>query len=73
MSSAEAAAHPSSAAQLHIDCARAHLDSEFTALVGESYHRAYRIMIEVLQLTELEEVLLHRQRPQAEMRTFCRV
>ena len=41
------------AAQVHIDSARRQLDSEFTALVGESYHRAYRIMIEVLQLTEV--------------------
>ena len=52
-----------SAAQVCIDDARRLLDSEFTALVGESYHRAYRIMIEVLQLAELEEIIAHRQRP----------
>ena len=49
------------AAQVHIDSARRQLDSEFTALVGESYHRAYRIMIGVLQLSELEEIILHKQ------------
>jgi len=53
------------AAQLYIDQARRQLDSEFTALVGESYHRAYRIMIEVMQLSELEEIIQHRERPAA--------
>jgi len=53
------------AAQVHIDQARRQLDSEFTALVGESYHRAYRIMIGVLQLSELEEIILHKQQPAA--------
>ena len=51
------------AAQTHIDDARTLLDPEFTALVGESYQRAYRGMIHVLQLCELEEILLHQQRP----------
>jgi FKBP12-rapamycin complex-associated protein len=54
-----------SAARLHIDEARRQLDSEFTALVGESYNRAYRIMIEVLQMSELEEIILHKERPVA--------
>ena len=53
------------AAQVHIDQARRQLDSEFTALVGESYHRAYRIMIGVLQLAELEEIILHKQQTAA--------
>ena len=59
------------AAQLHIDQARRQLDSEFTALVGESYHRAYRIMIEVLQLTELEEIIQHRRSPEGMNRAAC--
>ena len=39
------------------------LDPELTALVGESYHRAYRIMIQVQQLAELEEIILHKAAP----------
>ena len=54
-----------SAAQNHIDQARRQLDSEFTALVGESYHRAYRVMISVLQLAELEEIIQHKEHPYA--------
>ena len=53
------------AAQLAIDEARQQLDSAFTALVGESYQRAYRTMVEVLQLAELEEIIMHKQRPNA--------
>jgi len=48
-------------AQAHIDNARMQLDSEFTASVGESYRRAYRGMIQVQQLSELEEMLLHKK------------
>ena len=51
------------AAQVHIDEARWQLDSEFTASVGESYRRAYRGMIRVQQLSELEEMLQHKQEP----------
>ena len=52
-------------AQVHIDDARTLLDSEFTALVGESYHRAYRPMIHLLQLAELEEIVTHQTDPEA--------
>jgi serine/threonine-protein kinase mTOR len=52
-------------AQAHIDDARRILDSEFTASVGESYRRAYRSMIQVQQLSELEEMLQHKQEPNA--------
>ena len=48
-------------AQTHINQARRQLDSKFTALVGESYHRAYRNMISLLQLCELEEIIQHRK------------
>ena len=50
-------------AQGHIARARVLLDPELTALVGESYHRAYRIMIQVQQLAELEEIILHKSSP----------
>jgi len=52
-------------AQAHIDDARRQLDSEFTASVGESYRRAYRGMIQVQQLSELEEMLVHKEDPNA--------
>jgi len=52
-------------AQAHIDDARRLLDSEFTASVGESYQRAYRSMIQVQQLSELEEMLHHKEAPSA--------
>ena len=42
-------------AQRHIDSARVQLDSEFTALVGESYHRAYRVVVRVEQLADVRE------------------
>ena len=44
-----------------IDRARHLLDAELTALVGESYSRAYRFMVTAQQLAELEEVLLLRR------------
>ena len=50
--------------QLHIDRARSLLDAELTALVSESYSRAYRMMVTLQQLAELEEVLLLRRAPQ---------
>ena len=46
-----------------IDAARRGADSELTALVRESYHRAYRVVVRVEQLAELEEVILHLERP----------
>ena len=38
-------------------CMRRFLDAELAALVGESYDRAYRVLIQCQQLTELEEVM----------------
>ncbi|KAL1495778.1 hypothetical protein AB1Y20_016640 [Prymnesium parvum] len=49
----------------HIDDARRQLDSELTASVGESYRRAYSSMIQLQQLSELEEMLLHKEEPNA--------
>ncbi|KAF4675377.1 phosphatidylinositol kinase- protein kinase tor1 [Perkinsus chesapeaki] len=37
------------------------LDGELTALIGESYTRAYRCLIKVQQLTELEEIIKYKQ------------
>jgi FKBP12-rapamycin complex-associated protein len=39
-----------------IDSARDLLDTELTAMAGESYQRAYNAMVEVQKLVELEEV-----------------
>ena len=44
-------------AHLLIDSARDLLDTELTAMAGESYQRAYNAMVEVQKLAELEEVL----------------
>jgi len=43
--------------QKYIDASRALLDTELTALFGESYQRAYTSMVRVQQLSELEEVM----------------
>ncbi|CAG5108662.1 Similar to Mtor: Serine/threonine-protein kinase mTOR (Rattus norvegicus), partial [Cotesia congregata] len=40
-----------------IDNARDLLDTELTAMAGESYQRAYNAMVEVQKLAELEEVI----------------
>ena len=49
------------AARRCIDRSRYLLDTKLTALVGESYRRAYGVMVRVQQLSELEEVILRRQ------------
>ncbi len=53
------AAAPSSIwqARAHIERALRLLDAELTPLVGESYQRAYRLMVSLQQLAELEEML----------------
>eukprot|EP00002_Diphylleia_rotans_P028068 TRINITY_DN5657_c0_g1_i3.p1 TRINITY_DN5657_c0_g1~~TRINITY_DN5657_c0_g1_i3.p1 ORF type:complete len:1876 (-),score=390.71 TRINITY_DN5657_c0_g1_i3:1816-7443(-) len=48
-------------AQLFIDSARVKLDTELTALIGESYDRAYNQVVKVQQLTELEEMILYKR------------
>ena len=48
-------------ARLHIDQARELLDSELSALVGESYQRAYRSIVQVQQLAELEEIIVYKE------------
>jgi FKBP12-rapamycin complex-associated protein len=42
------------------DC-RDLLDTDLTALVGESYSRAYSLVVRVQQLAELEEVISYKE------------
>lgn len=48
-------------ALLHIEKARDLLDTELTALLRESYNRAYNVAIRVQMLSELEEILEYKQ------------
>ena len=47
-----------------ISMARDVLDTELTALVGESYNRAYGAMVQVQLLSELEEVIEYKMHPE---------
>lgn len=47
-----------------VDKARSSLDAEMTALVGESYSRAYHLMVSVQLLSELEEITQCLVRPE---------
>ena len=53
-----------SLAQTLIDSARDLLDTELTALSGESYQRAYGAMVQVQMLAELEEVIQYKILPE---------
>ncbi|KAK4466461.1 target of rapamycin [Cladorrhinum samala] len=44
-----------------IDQAREGLDTELSALVSESYNRAYQVVVRVQMLAELEELILYKQ------------
>ena len=48
-------------AQLYIDRCSESVDGSLTALVGESYTRAYRSIVRLQQLSELSEVLSYQQ------------
>lgn len=48
-------------AMQHINSCRALVDTELTALVGESYDRAYNKIVLVQQLSELEEIVEFKQ------------
>ncbi|KAK7869671.1 hypothetical protein R5R35_010033 [Gryllus longicercus] len=52
------------AAQQLIDSARDLLDTELTAMAGESYQRAYGAMVSVQMLAELEEVMQYKLVPE---------
>ncbi|KXN68609.1 hypothetical protein CONCODRAFT_30892, partial [Conidiobolus coronatus NRRL 28638] len=47
-------------AQAYIDRTRNILDSELTALIAESYSRAYPIIVQIQMLSELEEVIQYK-------------
>ncbi|XP_017768823.1 PREDICTED: target of rapamycin [Nicrophorus vespilloides] len=51
-------------AQRYIDMARDLIDTELTAMAGESYERAYNAMVVVQMLAELEEVIQYRLIPE---------
>lgn len=48
-------------AHLHISKARDGLDTELSALLGESYTRAYSVIVRVQMLAELEEIITYKQ------------
>ncbi|KZF22892.1 phosphatidylinositol 3-kinase tor2 [Xylona heveae TC161] len=48
-------------AALHIERAREGLDTELSALLGESYNRAYTVVVRVQMLAELEEIITYKQ------------
>lgn len=48
-------------AQLHIEKARDGLDTELSALLAESYTRAYGVIVRVQMLAELEEIITYKQ------------
>ncbi|KAI9699935.1 MAG: phosphatidylinositol kinase- protein kinase tor1 [Bogoriella megaspora] len=49
------------AAQVHIERAREGLDTELSALLGESYNRAYSVIVRLQMLAELEEIITYKQ------------
>lgn len=50
-----------SEAEMYIDRTRNMLDTELTALVGESYNRAYATVVRVQMMAELEEIIAYKQ------------
>ncbi|KAI9820202.1 MAG: phosphatidylinositol kinase- protein kinase tor1 [Pycnora praestabilis] len=48
-------------ASMHIQRAREGLDTELSALLGESYNRAYSVVVRVQMLAELEEIITYKQ------------
>ena len=45
----------------HIEKAREGLDTELSALLGESYNRAYGVVVRVQMLAELEEIITYKK------------
>ncbi|KAL8971115.1 MAG: hypothetical protein Q9183_001211, partial [Haloplaca sp. 2 TL-2023] len=45
----------------HIEKARDGLDTELSALLGESYDRAYQVVVRVQMLAELEEIITYKK------------
>ena len=48
-------------ASMHVDKAREALDTELSALLGESYNRAYGVVVRVQMLAELEEIITYKK------------
>jgi len=48
-------------AEQYINKTRDLLDTELTALVGESYNRAYSVVVRIQMLAELEEIITYKQ------------
>ena len=48
-------------ASMYIERAREGLDTELSALLGESYNRAYSVVVRVQMLAELEEIITYKQ------------
>ncbi|PGH33947.1 FKBP12-rapamycin complex-associated protein [[Emmonsia] crescens] len=48
-------------AAMFIEKARNGLDTELSALLGESYNRAYNVVVRVQMLAELEEIITYKQ------------
>ncbi|KYQ91695.1 protein kinase [Tieghemostelium lacteum] len=48
-------------AQVYIEHARQLVDTELTALLGESYNRAYKVVVRLQQLSELEEIIEYKK------------
>ena len=48
-------------AHLHIERARDGLDTELSAVLGESYNRAYNVVVRIQMLAELEEIIAYKQ------------
>ncbi|KAJ3072072.1 phosphatidylinositol kinase- protein kinase tor1 [Podochytrium sp. JEL0797] len=51
-------------ARQHIRKARELLDTELMALVGESYNRAYPVVVRIQMLAELEEIVSYKRHPE---------
>jgi serine/threonine-protein kinase mTOR len=45
----------------HVAMAREGLNSELTATIGESYNRAYNVVVRIQMLAELEEIISYKQ------------
>ncbi|KAL6080518.1 Serine/threonine-protein kinase tor1 [Balamuthia mandrillaris] len=50
-------------ARKYIELTRQLLDTELRALVGESYNRAYKVVVKTQQLSEMEEIIEYKQNP----------
>ena len=61
-----------SVAQQYIDKTRDLLDTELTALLGESYNRSYSVVVRVQMLAELEEIIRYKQQDDPETQMFIR-